>query len=369
MQSIFIWDLTLIPFYPAVGKIKGRDTPPYQGESPYQMHQIPSSMSPPPSPSLPIIDISPFLEPSATPSRKAECAQALYDACHETGFFYLDQHGISLTRTDEILRLARSFFLDASDEEKTSIARQDAGVGDGDGARGWQRVGENVTQGKRDWHEALDLYREVDHPSGPPYETLMGVNRWPTTPADLRQTYETYIADLLQLGEAVVRAMGYALSPDHENVFVEQTHASFWVMRLIGYPPLPPESPDDGISCGEHSDYGCLTFLLADSTTGALKVRDQSGSWIDADPLRGTFVVNIGDMMERWTNGLWKSTKHRVIHRGQNWRFSVPFFFEPNYEARIKPLPWCVERSGGKELYEETIYGEFLKAKVEGNFG
>lgn len=321
------------------------------------------------SPSLPIIDISPFLHRSSTSLERAECARTIYDACHNTGFFYLKNHGLPTAQTDQILELARSFFLSASDEEKSSIARQDAGVGDGDGARGWQRVGENVTQGKKDWHEAVDLYREIEAPRGPPYETLQGPNRWPRTPASLKESYQSYIADLLKLGEAVVRAMGYALDPEDEDVFVKQTTKSFWVMRIIGYPPLPSDRPDTtDISCGEHTDYGCLTFLLADSTKGALQVQHQSGSWIDADPIPGTFVVNIGDMIERWTNGLWKSTNHRVIHRGGEWRFSVPFFFEPDYEARIKPLKNCIDRTGGKKEYEEVVYGEFLRGKVEGNF-
>ncbi|KAI9794602.1 MAG: hypothetical protein M1816_004489 [Peltula sp. TS41687] len=320
------------------------------------------------SPTLPVIDISPFLHPSSNPAEREACARTIYDACLNTGFYYLKNHGIPTALTDHILELARSFFLNASDEEKSSIARQAAGKGDGDGARGWQRVGENVTQGKRDWHEAVDLYRDVDDSLGAPYEVLQGPNRWPRTPASLQETYKSYMTDLLKLGEAVVRAMGYALDPEDEDVFVRQTTKSFWVMRIIGYPPLPSDSSEAGISCGEHTDYGCLTFLLADSTTGALQVQHRSGSWIDADPIPGTFVVNIGDMMERWTNGLWRSTMHRVIHRGGEWRFSVPFFYEPDFEARIKPLKNCVERTGGEEKYDEVVYGNFLRSKVEGNF-
>jgi isopenicillin N synthase-like dioxygenase len=108
-------------------------------------------------------------------------------------------------------------------------------------------------------------------------------------------------------------------------------------MRLIGYAPIPDadreENPDDGISCGAHTDYGCVTLLLADNTKSALQVKSQSG-WIHADPIPGAFIVNIGDMMERWTNGLWKSTTHRVIHRGDGFRVSVPLFYEPDFGAK-----------------------------------
>jgi isopenicillin N synthase-like dioxygenase len=115
-------------------------------------------------------------------------------------------------------------------------------------------------------------------------------------------------------------------------------------------------------------DYGCVTLLLADSTRGALQVLSKSGEWIDADPIEGAFVVNIGDMMERWTNGLWKSTLHRVIHKGSNYRVSVPFFFEPNYDAIIKPLRRCIELTGGQAQYDEVKYGDHLVGKIRGNF-
>lgn len=111
-----------------------------------------------------------------------------------------------------------------------------------------------------------------------------------------------------------------------------------------------------------------MTLLLADSTTGALQVQMKSGEWINADPIPGAFVVNIGDMMERWTNGEWKSTLHRVIHKGSEYRVSVPFFFEPNFDARIKPLKSCVERTGGEPLYGEVMYGDHLIDKIKGNF-
>ncbi len=191
--------------------------------------------------------------------------------------------------------------------------RGKVGVWNGDGARGWQLVRDNVTGGKRDWQEAVDLYRE-DEVTGndgtrkePPYELLKGRNPWPQRPEQLRRTYEEYVEQMLQLGKAVVTAMGAALEVEDDEIFARHTKKSFWGMRLIGYSPIP-ESPlgdlDDGISCGEHTDYGCVILLLTDSTKRALQVRTTSDAWIDADPILGAFVVNIGDMMERWTNGL-----------------------------------------------------------------
>jgi len=354
---------------------------------------------------LPVVDISPFRNPSSSPEALKSCAEAIAHACSTHGFFYLTHHSIPETLTDQVLSLARSFFTQRTATEKQAIKRRDAGKGFGDGARGYQVVGDNVTQGKRDWHEAIDWYRPIITEEGvtapelenledlyyksisaeydhlqingdhrqPPFPLLYGVNFWPEEPADFKRVFELYTEEMLELGTAVVRAMGYALELKDPETFVKATRESFWVMRAIGYAPLPQTSAEEGISCCSHTDYGCLTLLLADQTPGALQVlsRESTSSeeiWIPADPLPGAFVVNIGDMMERWTNGMWKSTRHRVVHRGENFRVSVPFFFEPDFDAKVKPLRECVGRTGGKELWSEVTYGEHLQQKVGGNF-
>lgn len=337
--------------------------------------------------SLPIIDISSFLDPHSSPSARQLTASSINSACVNYGFFYLTGHGIPTSKLDQIISLARQFFASPL-SVKNKIKRHDAGSPEGgDGARGYQGMGENVTLGRRDIQEAVDLYREWDHAAKTPgaggegtYRTLQGPNIWPPEPKELKDVYLEYIAQLQDVGQALVRAMGVALDlgapsrekvgkeTEDEDVFVRNTDRSFWVMRMIGYPKL--ETPiEEGLSCGEHTDYGCVTLLLADPTPGALQVLLKDGrTWLPADPIPGAFVVNIGDMIERWTNGLWKSTRHRVIHRGNGYRVSVPFFFEPNFEAVVKPLGKCVERTGGKTVHEGSTYGCHLMAKVDSNF-
>ena len=282
--------------------------------------------------------------------------------------------------------------------------------GRGDGARGYQVIGDNVTGGKRDWHEAIDWYRPVREGEpfdeeeeeeeeeeeccaggggggkgkgkgktgssksgggdrqGPPYELLKGVNAWPRYPEGFREAYEEYVDKMSELGTAVVRAMGLALGHGMDDVFVGNTRKSAWVMRAIGYPPLPGDgraAGEDGggvVSCGAHSDYGCVTLLLADETKGALQAwvetEGEEGRWVDVDPVEGALVVNVGDMMSRWSGGKWKATRHRVVHKGGGYRVSVPFFFEPDWDARVP----------GKEGEGDVIYGEYLEGKVKGNF-
>ncbi len=254
--------------------------------------------------SLPIIDISPFLDPNSSSSERLNTARALDNACRTVGFFYLSKHNIPLTELDCILSLAHSFFALPS-ATKERIRLLSAGAADGDGARGYQTIGENVTQGHRDWHEGVDLYRPVSDTT-PPYKPVMGQNKWPSK--EFQEVYEMYIDKLLRLGQAVMRAIALGLG-EQEEYFQGMVDRSFWVMRAIGYPPL--ESEDGGISCGEHTginttrsfanlDYGCLTFLIADShAKGSLQVKlPSTGEWISADPIEGCFVCNIGDMMQ-----------------------------------------------------------------------
>jgi isopenicillin N synthase-like dioxygenase len=291
--------------------------------------------------SLPLIDISPFLPSTpSNPQTRMACAMEIFNACTSTGFFYLTNHGIAKTQLDAVLSQGRDFFLNSSMDAKNAIVRKKVGVNDGDGTRGWQPVRDNVTGGKRDWQEAVDFYREDEgSKKGPPYEMLKGKNLWPQRPLELKETYEKYVEKVLALGEVLMIAMGTALGEGNEEILLKHTQKSFWGMRLIGYAPIPEpeqipkEMNDDGISCGAHTDYGCVTFLLQDHIKGALQVKSISGEWINADPIPGAFVVNIGDMMERWTNGLWRSTIHRVVHRGEEFRVSIPFFYEPDFDA------------------------------------
>ncbi|OSD07250.1 Clavaminate synthase-like protein [Trametes coccinea BRFM310] len=338
--------------------------------------------------SLPIISIEPFLHPEG-PGRLSAAA-ALHAACSEYGFFYLDISSyVDPSEPEELTKLAREFFtLPQEEKDKISISNED-------NARGYQRLKENVTNGKADNHEAIDLYRPVEQPDKS--KPLWGANQWPAIPG-FRDRYEAWIEKMKKLGMIVMEAMatGLGLTPEEWHELRSKVDDSFWVMRIIGYPPLPNDY--DGFSCGAHRDYGCLTFLYADPTPGALQVFlaqpgllvektgsvpseqevEDGGQWINADPIRGCVVCNIGEMWEVWTNGLYKSTLHRVVHKGSNYRVSIPFFFEPNFDARIEPLSTAIQAQeedralrslkGIRKTYQPVVYGDFLLRKVGSNF-
>jgi len=320
--------------------------------------------------SLPIIDISPFIQerrllleektgsplvPPELEEEKKRVADQLHQACRDVGFFYLKGHGIEQTEMEKVLQKAREFF--ALPPEKKSQFKISPET-----LRGYQMLGQNITKYQRDWHEGIDYYRDVplenkDHP-------MRGLNLWPDTPSDLKSTFRDYIDKLFVLGSTVMKimAIGMGLPSDFFEPFVNE---SFWGLRVIGYPPLDSVRAGDGVSCGEHCDYGCLTFLNQDSTQGALQVKNTAGEWIHADPIPGAFVVNLGDMLKIWTNGHYQSTPHQVIHKGSNYRVSIPFFFEPNFDALIETLPPF--RDSNSEP-KKILYSTHLLRKVKNNF-
>jgi len=307
----------------------------------------------------------------------------LHSACLQFGFFYLDISAyIDPAVPEELATLARRFFASSQEEkDKLSLSNQDH-------ARGYARLKENVTNGKADNHEGIDFYKPVEHPDKT--KPLWGENQFPDVPG-FREKYEDWVEKMKALGLIVMEAMavGLGMTPDEWEELRSQVDDSFWVMRAIGYPPLPQDS--DGFSCGAHKDYGCLTFLYADPTPSALQVflrqagatavldttglpaeqGTDEGVWINADPIPGCVVCNIGEMWETWSNGLYRSTLHRVVHRSANYRVSVPFFFEPNFNAHVKPLAAAKRiqgTSGSVPEKQPVVYGEFLMGKVAGNF-
>eukprot|EP00475_Leptophrys_vorax_P010287 TRINITY_DN16924_c0_g2_i2.p1 TRINITY_DN16924_c0_g2~~TRINITY_DN16924_c0_g2_i2.p1 ORF type:complete len:210 (+),score=40.84 TRINITY_DN16924_c0_g2_i2:55-630(+) len=164
-------------------------------------------------------------------------------------------------------------------------------------------------------------------------------------------------------------ALGMGLSQDFFNPYFNHP---FWVMRIIGYPPsVVQANSDDELGCGEHTDYGCLTLVNPDPIEHTLQVRNKdTHEWMNADPVPGAFVVNIGDMLAYWTNGVYRSTPHRVLRpqSSQGYRVSVPFFFEPNFNAEIHPLPMFKKDTDQQSGQVKVVYGEHLTARVLSNF-
>jgi isopenicillin N synthase-like dioxygenase len=312
--------------------------------------------------SLPVIDIAPLFAGGAS----AGVAREIEIACRDTGFFYVAGHGIDsdvLTRLD---RASRRFFA-LPVEEKNRIAMARAGRA----WRGFFPVGGELTSGRPDLKEGVYFGTELDAQdarvkAGMP---MHGANLWPDAVPELRPAVLDFMAQTTRAAHVVMRGVALSLGLDGEYFARTYTGDPTVLFRVFHYPPARAVDGEWGV--GEHTDYGLLT-LLAQDDCGGLQVKSRQG-WIEAPPIPGTLVCNIGDMLDRLTGGFYRSTPHRVRNISGRDRLSFPLFFDPAFDAVIEPLP---ERAGAAhddsgERWDranlhafEGTYGDYLLGKV-----
>ena len=190
-----------------------------------------------------------------------------------------------------------------------------------------------------------------------PARFLSGPNQWPDLD-NFRAPVEAYNTALTQLGQQLTRVALAACNHDDTSGFERPTT---W-LRLLHYPPVPEQSPDDLYGSAPHTDFGALTILLQDSV-GGLQVRSTKGEWIDAPPRQDAFIVNVGDMLHRMSNGKLRSTPHRVINRSGRERYSCPFFFDPDVAHTVAPLPGT-----GPARFAPIKFGDFLRGELQASY-
>ncbi|WP_214111029.1 isopenicillin N synthase family dioxygenase [Acrocarpospora catenulata] len=303
---------------------------------------------------LPVIDVSPFVVGG---SGKAEAARAIEAACVDSGFFYVTGHGVPADLVARLDASARRFF-ELPPERKMEIAMARGGRA----WRGFFPVGGELTSGRPDRKEGIYFGAESE-PDGRP---LRGRNLFPADVPELRTAVLEYLAVLTEAAQAVLRGVALSLNLDEEYFASGYTADPTILFRIFHYPP--GGEPDEW-GVGEHTDYGLLTLLLQDENAG-LQVHSQDG-WLDAPPIPGTFVCNIGDMLDKLTGGHYRSTPHRVRNASGRERLSFPFFFDPGWDSEVPPLPAVRGRDGGRPRWDgqdlrafSGTYGEYLLGKV-----
>lgn len=306
---------------------------------------------------LPEVDVSGLYD--VDPTIRLRAARELGRACREAGFFYLLGHRISAELIARLLAHTHSFFA-LSAEQKFELY-----IGKSKNHRGYVPPGEEVFYGgARDQKESFDLcFERSDGASAIELgkNPFAGPNVWPDLPG-FRESVSAYYRAVFELGQTLFR--GFALAFDlPEGFFDRYVSAPPSQLRLLHYPESP-EAAEAAIGIGAHTDYECFTILL--STAPGLEVMNGAGQWIDAPPLPGAFVVNIGDMLETFTNGELTATSHRVRKLSYE-RYSFPLFFSCDYDAEVAPLPRFV----GPERpprYPSLIAGEHLYAQTVQSF-
>ncbi len=302
-------------------------------------------------------DRLPILDMSRDPE---DVARALNVACEQIGFFYLTNHGVPT----ELLRhvFAQSVRFHAEPLERKNALSINAFHRGYIGASSY-RLNEELAP---NLSESLVMMHELppDHPDLLAERPLQGPNQWPEL-TGFRDTMLAYVSAMEKVGRSLLSRFAIALELE-EDYFERSFREPTTFLRLLHYPPQPETSAENQFGSAPHTDYGAIT-LLAQDDSGGLHVRHRSGDWIAATPIPGAFVVNIGDVMARWTNDRYVSTEHRVLNVRGGHRYSVPFFFDPNMDVEIACLSTC-ESEERPPKYDAIRYGDYLLGRLNTHY-
>ncbi|HET9237869.1 MAG TPA: 2-oxoglutarate and iron-dependent oxygenase domain-containing protein [Oligoflexus sp.] len=307
--------------------------------------------------SIPIVDLA---------QDKQKVAALVRRACCESGFFYIVNHGVDAALQERLEKLSHAFF--QKDEAYKMRWRMALG---GKAWRGYFPVGGELTSGKPDLKEGLYLGTELpaDHPKVKAAVPLHGANLFPDLPG-FKDSILSYMDAVTNLGHRLMEIMGLSLGLSADYFHKHYTQDPLILFRIFHYPPDPKPQSTESWGVGEHTDYGLLTILKQDDC-GGLQVKSRS-HWVDAPPVKDSFVCNIGDMLDRMTGGLYKSTPHRVKNVSGRNRYSYPLFFDPGFDTEVKALPLAkVEQDDREERWDKAsvhafqgTYGDYVLSKV-----
>ena len=308
---------------------------------------------------IPLIDFAPMR--SQNPADRLKVGAAVRQACTEVGFFYAAGHTVPQDIIDATFDAAHRFF-DLPDAVKRAIS-----VDRSPGNRGYTPLLGETTDptSKGDLHEAFDF--ALDLPADDPdlARGLFGYmpNQWPDEAAipGFRAALLAYQRAALAFGADIFRAFALALELPEDH-FAPMITKPLAMTRVLHYPPQTGAIDEKLIGIGAHSDYECFTILCTDEKA-ALQVLNAAGEWIEAPPVPGAFIVNVGDMMERWTNDYFKSTIHRAINRTGRQRYSIPLFFGPTPDVEIAVLESCQSPSNPPR-YEPVAAGAYVEQRI-----
>lgn len=323
---------------------------------------------------LPVVDLAP-LHTGAPQCGRSTVADMIDAACRDTGCFVVEGHGIAPEVRAGVFDAAhRLFALPFDDKHQLAIGRSPCHRGYvGFDQETLETVGTIETidgsagTTPADHKEAFDLSRDLDdsHPEVAAGTPLYGPNQWPDLEG-FREEVDAYFAAAFEAAQMVSRGMALALGLD-PAYFTRRMTDSVTFLRMVHYPPVAAATADAQTStgaeqpgCGAHTDYGLVT-LLAQDDAGGLEVRGRDGRWIEVSTGPHQLVVNIGDMMARWSNDRWVSTLHRVRSPAREHRYSVPFFVNPDFHCTVQPIV----TDGAVARHEPVTAGDYLLSSFD----
>ncbi len=297
--------------------------------------------------SIPVIDIGGLY--SSDPAAKKAVAAKIGAACDDIGFFYAVNHNVPVETIDKAVALADRFFaLPETERLKVKANSNNRGYRDV-----WDSVHRN---GKTNAKDSFDLGFpvKVDDPEVLAGTPFYAPNQWPELPG-FETAVESYYMETYRLGMKILEGFALYLGKP-EDFFTQHFTKPVADMVINHYLGAAGLHISDQAS-GPHTDHGIVTILWQDSL-GGLEVMGKDGEWISATPLRGSFVINIGELMKRWTNGRFKATVHRVVHLQDKSRYSMPLFCNPNFRTTVDPRDLGISDADAK--FEPVQSGQFL---------
>ena len=303
---------------------------------------------------LPIIDVS-ALRGGDADARRA-VGREFRRACLDLGFMYVVGHGVDRALRADVLAQSAAFFV-ISDEKKLSIDMSLSPYN-----RGYEPLGGQTLEdgAPPDLKEGFYIGEEIslDHARLREGSFNLGPNQWPADLPGFETTMMTYYAEMLALGETLMRGIALSLGLE-EDYFADFCRDPLTALKLLHYPPQPA-NPDPGEKgCGAHTDFGGITMLMQDDN-GGLQVLGKDGRWLHAPPVPDAYVVNLADMISRWTNDMYRSTLHRVINVSGKERYSVPFFFSGRPAHEVVALDCCLA-DGETPKYPPTTVEQHMR--------
>lgn len=303
-------------------------------------------------PSLPLLDIAPFLRDPDSPAGQ-QFIRDLRHACREPGFCYLQGHGVDPAIEAAAATAARQFFA------RPAAERAELAIANSAHFRGYTLLGDERTQGISDWRDQLDVGPEDEvpnlRPGDPPWLRLRGPNQWPAKVPEMAPATLRWMAALEPVGIAIVRALALGLGQPHDAFDAHVLPRPDVHVKIIRY-PAQQRTQDTGQGVGLHHDSGLLSFILQDDQPG-LEVQTKTGM-VQATPMQGTYVMNLGQMMQAASNGYLRATPHRVQSpaAGKE-RLSLAYFFNPMLESVFAPVALPQELRNQMERESATDAG------------
>ena len=321
-------------------------------------------------PAIPVIDIGPYR--AGDPAGTKRVADLVGTACERIGFLVITGHGVPEALVRRVFDVSLAFF-ELPLADKLALRSDDPGIPRGYSALASKSLGRtyglDVPPDLREQYFIGPLEdwaaRFADFPGA---VKVYAPNVWPARPPEFREVLTTYYRAQERLARDLMRIFALALDLA-ETWFDDKLDRHFSTVPSNFYPEPVGEPLPGQLRTGPHTDFGSLTILAVNDAPGGLQVLLPDGRWQDVRPAPGQFVVNLGDMMGRWTNDRWKSTVHRVVNppreqATRSRRQTVGFFLHPNYDALVSCLPTCTDAQRPPR-YEPILAGEHMLAKLE----